>query len=97
MSVAQRRRRVREIYGTRCYLCKRRCKVRPHDAATTARGRAKTFTVDHLIPRSKGGPDAIWNLRPCCDGCNNRKANNLPKTDQIRGHFWRPLFPGITS
>lgn len=30
-------------------------------------------TVDHLIPKSKGGPDKSWNLVPCCRNCNSSK------------------------
>ena len=36
------------------------------------------FTKDHLVPRSKGGPDSITNLATCCYRCNQSKADNLP-------------------
>ena len=32
-------------------------------------------TVDHIIPKSKGGEDAAWNLVPCCKSCNSSKAD----------------------
>lgn len=32
-------------------------------------------TVDHLIPKSKGGPDKNWNLVPCCKNCNSSKRD----------------------
>jgi hypothetical protein len=35
-------------------------------------------TVDHIVPRSLGGPDAQWNLVPCCQACNSAKANRWP-------------------
>lgn len=31
--------------------------------------------VDHLIPKSKGGPDKNWNLVPCCKSCNSGKKD----------------------
>ena len=34
-------------------------------------------TVDHLIPKSKGGTDATYNLVPSCFGCNTRRNNGF--------------------
>src|SRR5215211_6232438 len=37
------------------------------------------LTVDHVIPRSKGG-DSTWeNIVTCCAPCNRRKGDRLPK------------------
>ncbi len=32
-------------------------------------------SVDHLIPRSKGGDDGTGNLVPCCFRCNQMKSD----------------------
>lgn len=40
-------------------------------------------TVDHLIPRSRGGRDGGKNLVACCRGCNTAKG---PLT---AGEFWK--------
>ena len=37
-----------------------------------------TATVDHIIPRSRGGSSDDWNLCLCCRDCNHRKADLLP-------------------
>jgi 5-methylcytosine-specific restriction endonuclease McrA len=35
-------------------------------------------TLDHVVPRSRGGSDAISNLRISCRFCNMAKAARLP-------------------
>jgi 5-methylcytosine-specific restriction endonuclease McrA len=45
------------------------------------RGRALVkadFTVDHIIPRSRGGRSTWTNTACACYGCNQRKANRTP-------------------
>ena len=34
-----------------------------------------TLTMDHVVPRCKGGPDTIDNLVPACQACNSEKGN----------------------
>tara|TARA_B100001059_G_scaffold226403_1_gene254714 strand:- start:1686 stop:2186 length:501 start_codon:yes stop_codon:yes gene_type:complete len=45
---------------------------------------ATSWTLDHIIPKSKGGPTRRWNLARCCTHCNGSKSNHqvLP--------WWRP-------
>jgi len=39
----------------------------------------KNLTLDHIIPRARGG-DSTWeNLVACCFTCNNRKGNRTPQ------------------
>lgn len=40
-------------------------------------GEVAATTVDHLVPRDRGGEDDLANLRPACRDCNTRKANRL--------------------
>jgi 5-methylcytosine-specific restriction endonuclease McrA len=37
-----------------------------------------TLTVDHVIPRSKGGTSAWDNIVTCCAPCNRRKGDREP-------------------
>ena len=38
-----------------------------------------SLTVDHVIPRSKGGPTDWHNIVTCCAPCNRRKGDRLPR------------------
>jgi 5-methylcytosine-specific restriction endonuclease McrA len=38
----------------------------------------KALTLDHVIPRSRGGGGTWENLVACCFACNNRKADRTP-------------------
>lgn len=38
----------------------------------------KLLTVDHVIPRSRGGPEEWPNLVTACKGCNQKKGSNTP-------------------
>ncbi len=38
----------------------------------------KDLTMDHVIPRSRGGASTWENLVACCFPCNNRKADRTP-------------------
>lgn len=37
----------------------------------------KEYTIDHVIPRSRGGKNTWENLVACCRKCNIKKSNNL--------------------
>lgn len=34
-------------------------------------------TIDHIVPRSKGGDSSWLNLAACCQKCNNKKGDRL--------------------
>lgn len=52
------------------------CGVRTNEA----RSPDHVATVEHVIPRSRGGPDAYWNLAMACQGCNSRRSSQwLPE------------------
>ena len=37
-------------------------------------GTRKDLTIDHVVPRSRGGPDDIDNYQILCCDCNQKKA-----------------------
>jgi len=42
-------------------------------------GARSNLTVDHVVPRSKGGPSSWDNIVASCAPCNRRKGNSLPR------------------
>lgn len=36
-------------------------------------------TIDHVLPRSRGGEDSWENLVACCQRCNNTKGDRTPQ------------------
>lgn len=60
------RKRVRRLMardGTACWICGIELTI-------------DTATLDHIIPRSKGGTFALHNLRLACSPCNNKRGNS---------------------
>jgi 5-methylcytosine-specific restriction endonuclease McrA len=41
------------------------------------------MTVDHVIPKNKGGQDTWENLVAACPVCNNRKGQRTPEQAQL--------------
>jgi 5-methylcytosine-specific restriction endonuclease McrA len=54
-----------------------------------------TLTVDHVVPRSKGGASSWNNIVTCCAACNRRKGNREPRQANMRLRR-RPSAPGPT-
>lgn len=42
-------------------------------------GSSDELTIDHVIPRSRGGTDHEHNLVVCCRPCNSRKGGRTPE------------------
>ena len=53
----------------RCFRCGDRAKP---DTRTYGDGRI--LTVDHIVPKARGGSNHISNLRACCSDCNYNLA-----------------------
>lgn len=41
------------------------------------------MTIDHIIPKQKGGEDSWYNLVAACVSCNTQKGNKTPKGAQM--------------
>lgn len=42
-------------------------------------GTHENLTIDHIIPKSKGGKDTWENLVTACTSCNHKKGNRTPR------------------
>ena len=52
----------------------------------------RDFTIDHIIPRCKGGRDTWSNTACACARCNHRKGNRLHNVAAMR-LLWEPKTP----
>ena len=62
-------------WGTQCYHC-----AQPIDLRI-AHPHPRSFSIEHLTPRSHAGADQLTNLRPSHLGCNCARGNR-PITDR---------------
>ena len=46
--------------------------------------KSSSLTIDHVIPRSRGGSDTWENLVGACVRCNNRKGNQTPAEAEMK-------------
>lgn len=58
-------------HGAKCHYCN----IAIDRVSTDINHKA---TIDHLIPRSRGGSNATSNWVWCCERCNKRKGNFIP-------------------
>lgn len=54
------RKHIKESWENKCAYC----------------GSEDNLTLDHIIPRSKGGEDSTNNVICCCHSCNQSKGHN---------------------
>ncbi len=63
-SVELSRKNIIKRDGNRCQYCNKK---------------SVEITIDHIIPKSRGGMDTWENLTAACVRCNNRKGNRTPE------------------
>lgn len=57
-------------------------------------GSQKELTIDHVLPRSRGGKNTWTNLVTCCSKCNHKKGNKTPEEAnmKLRRKPYEPTF-----
>ena len=68
------------------------CGVHPGDVMRGKVLSKRDFTVDHILPRSRGGVDGWTNTACACYSCNHRKGNRLPSEVGMK-MLWEPKTP----
>lgn len=59
-------------------------------------GNKRNLTIDHILPKSRGGKNSWLNLVTCCFSCNVKKDNKTPEEAGMR-LFKKPYEPTILS
>lgn len=57
-------------------------------------GTDRSLTIDHVIPKSRGGSSNWDNLVSCCKPCNTKKANKTPEEAGMK-LFSKPTKSGL--
>ena len=56
-------------------------------------GKKSDLTIDHVLPKSRGGGDTWENLTTACEKCNVKKGNHTPSEAhmQVKKKPYRPV------
>ncbi|MBC8548305.1 MAG: HNH endonuclease [Candidatus Brocadiales bacterium] len=77
---------LRREVAERAYGCCEYC----HSQARFA---MQSFSIEHIVPRSKGGDSTDDNLALACQGCNNHKYIKVDGYDPITGEIVQLFHP----
>jgi len=47
-------------------------------------GRTGNLTIDHIVPKSRGGDDVWENVVACCVRCNNKKGDRMLEEEGMK-------------
>lgn len=71
------------------------CGAAPGDVQDGHLLHKENFTVDHIIPRSRGGENTWSNTVCACHRCNQRKGNRMPHEAGMLLR-WEPKMPRVS-
>ncbi len=86
-SVVRLKRYVRRPHRQRVAFNRRNVFRRDEQRCQYCGERTHDLTLDHVVPRSRGGPTSWENVVACCRACNARKRDRTP--DEARMHLLR--------
>ena len=69
---------IRTIYRTGVAFCKKNVMIRDGFKCAYCGTIKFRLTIDHIIPKSKGGKSTFENCVAACKPCNTKKGNQLP-------------------
>ena len=69
---------IRTLYVNRVPFSKKNVIVRDGFKCAYCGNDKERLTIDHIIPKSRGGQTDFENCVSCCKPCNNKKGNKTP-------------------
>jgi 5-methylcytosine-specific restriction endonuclease McrA len=87
---------VRSVYRGRVPFSKKNVMIRDQFTCAYCGRTGKPLTLDHVIPRSKGGTTKWENCVACCKACNLNKGAKTPKEARM-SLIRRPFQPTIAE
>ena len=83
---------VRSVYRGRVPFSRRNVLLRDRHVCAYCGARERSLTMDHVIPRSRGGKTDFDNCVACCRACNQKKGARLPSEAgmSLRRRPWQP-------
>lgn len=72
---------ILEFYERKCFGC----------GVAASRSR---LTIDHIVPRSRGGDAAFRNLQPLCEECQQKKSDQMGEEIEVHDNMYFRLPPG---
>ncbi len=74
---------IRALYVNRVPFSKKNIFVRDGFKCAYCGAERQWLTIDHIIPKSKGGKANFENCVSCCKPCNNKKGGRTPREAQM--------------
>lgn len=83
---------VRSVYRGRVPFSRRNVMIRDRHTCVYCGSQSGPITMDHVIPRSRGGTNDFDNCVACCRTCNQKKGAKLPSEAglTLRHRPWQP-------
>ncbi len=74
---------IRTLFVNRVPFSKKNILVRDGFKCAYCGKNQRRLTIDHIIPKSRGGATDFDNCVACCKACNNKKGNQIPTEVQM--------------
>jgi 5-methylcytosine-specific restriction endonuclease McrA len=87
---------IRTLYKNRIPFSKKNVLVRDGFKCAYCGSEKGKLTIDHIIPRSRGGRTCFENCVASCKACNNKKGSSFPSEVNMFLKL-RPYQPTITE
>ncbi|MBW1698413.1 MAG: HNH endonuclease [Deltaproteobacteria bacterium] len=87
---------IRAIYRTKVNFSKRNILIRDGFRCVYCGKSTKDLTLDHIIPRSRGGKSTFENCVACCKACNHKKGGKTPSESNMFFKI-KPYHPTISE